>query len=64
MRDAGFDVNEIAARFSRPVSGQCRIRDGLPFDDVKDDLKTDVNVGGGDATGRNRRDIRCIILLS
>jgi hypothetical protein len=59
MRDAGFDVNEIAGFvFQDLFQASAEFVTDFSFDDVKDDLKTDVNVGGGDTTWRDRRDIR------
>jgi hypothetical protein len=58
MRHAGFDVDEIAGFVLQHLleSGSEFVAD-FSFEDVKDELEADVNMGCGDATRRNRRDV-------
>ena len=59
MGNTGFDVNEIAGFvFQDLLQASAEFVADFSFHDVKDDLKTDVDVGGGDTTRRDRRDIR------
>src|SRR5437764_768110 len=58
VRHAGFDVDEIAGFVLQHLleSGSEFVAD-FSFEDVKDELEADVNMGCGDATRRNRRDV-------
>ena len=59
VRDAGFDVNEVAGFvFQHLFEAVAEFVANFSFDDVQDDLKADMNVGSGDASRRNRRGIR------
>ena len=58
VRDARFDVNEVAGFvFQDLFQARAEFVANFSFDDVQDDLKADMNVGSGDASRRNRRDI-------
>ena len=55
---AGFDVDEIAGLvLQHLLEPGSEFVAHFSFDDVKDQLEADVNMGCGDATGRDCRDV-------
>src|SRR5438270_1525112 len=55
---AGFDINEVASFvFQHLFESTSEFVADFSFEDVKDELEADMNMGGGDATGRDRCDV-------
>ena len=58
MRHAGFDVNEIAGFvFQHLLEPGSEFVAHFSFEDIKDQLEADVNMGIRDATRRDRGDV-------